>query len=49
MRVADQCACVSLAVSRREYFQPLNLYEFTPSPGFSNFYIPGEEGKAKIR
>ena len=40
--------CVSLAVSRREYFQALNLHEFPQSQGFSTFYIPGEEGKPKF-
>ena len=48
MRVADQCVCVSLTVSRCEYFQSLNPYKSAPSPGFSIFYIPEEEGKAKF-
>ena len=48
MRVADQCVCVSLTVSRSGYFQSLNPYKSAPSPGFSIFYIPGEEGKAKF-
>ena len=48
MRVADQCVCVSLTVSRCGYFQSLNPYKSAPSPGFSIFYIPGEEGKAKF-
>ena len=42
MRVADQCVCASLTVSRCGYFQSLNPYKSAPSPG-SIFYIPGEE------
>ena len=48
MRVADQYVCVSLTVSRCGYLQSLNPYKSAPSLGFSIFYIPGEEGKAKF-